>query len=787
MKYCILHGHFYQPPRENPWTGFIDRQESAYPYQNWNQRITTECYAASTRTSVFENHEIVKIINCFEYLSFNIGPTLMSWMEKLDANPQTIEKIIQGDKLSRVKNGGHGNAIAQVYNHLIMPLATERDQYTQILWGLQDFKSHFERDSEGIWLGETAINNETAAILVDCGVKFVILSPFQAKNIIVDSQITDVLGGRIDPTQPYKLYTKNGELAIFFYDPQLASNISFGDALTSADNLYNIINQSFNYQQKDIKLVHTATDGEVYGHHKAFGNMALAKLIYNIISSKTNEFQFTNYGYFLENNPPKIECELYLGELGEGSSWSCAHGVGRWIRDCGCHTGGEDGWNQQWREPLRKGFDFLRDQLYSVAENTTKDLVKDIWAARNDYILPMTQRKPELYTEFFQKHQKKELSTDEQKYILTIMEALRYSMLMYTSCGWFFSDLSGIETIQDLLYSYRAYEFSEKILDTQTLEQFHNILSDSHSNIHNHIDGTELLNKSILKYKITKNHFFEYICWVVLSIGEDTSLLETDDYIITIENLNLENHQFIIRFIDRVGEQYLIACSLYSNSQKYDYELMWKMIDSDTIEYSNLWNSTSEDWLFSKINNLPLFLRIRFIEQYVKKEKNTLNYCQDIDYSILLLNAVWGTEQLLLSHEKELLSFNFLSRAHLFAQSIREIENSTISIEVSTFIKEIEVLKKIINPTQDVSFYLEPIINIMEEYLYKTLYLFQSKLLRELRMLFWTIKDFIDPVRLDILRNVIYEFHIKKNYPSADITFVIELNTLMRDMGFLIK
>ncbi len=761
MNYFILHGHFYQPPRENPWTGIIDRQESAYPYNDWNSRINAECYAASTRTPVLEHNEIVKMVNCFEYLSFNIGSTLFSWMDGKD--PKTIERIIEGDRISRIKNGGHGNAIAQVYSHMIMPLASERDQYTQILWGLEDFKMRFGRDSEGIWLGETAINNETAAILVDCGIKYVILSPFQAGNIIIDGNKHNVVGGKVDPTQPYKLHTKHGELAIFFYDPGMASEISFGGALSDAKHLYGMVQYELSRQHKEIKLVHTATDGEVYGHHKRFGNMALAKLVYD--QTINPSFEFTNYGYFLENHPPQLECELYLGEHGEGSSWSCAHGVGRWIRDCGCHTGGDDSWNQKWRTPLREAFDVLRDELYRVAESSTSDLIKDIWVARNDYLTPMVKKDKKYYDEFFSKHQKRILTPEEQKHVLTIMEALRYGMLTYTSCGWFFNDISGLEPIQDMLYAVRAYEFSKEFLDPAIIKKFRDILATAESNALKD-NGLQILDKSVEKYKISRDSLIEYICWLIIS-GKTA---KSNEFTIKVLSEDISKKQYIIRMIDTVGEQFDIACTLDDSN----YSLFWKKISGSDVN----WEESKKIWKISQISTLPLFLRIQFITQNIK------HLTTDQSVHTLILNAAWNTEKLLLPYEKEMLSFHFTSQIHLF---VRELQAQKVMDNVENFIRELELIKNLIPSDEEIKFYLEPLINYLETCMMTVILQKDVSLLRYARMVIWTVKKYIDPVRLDILRNIVYLFANSDLDNVEDEEFIIEFNILMKDMGFAIK
>ena len=777
----ILHGHFYQPPRENPWTGFVDRQQSAYPYNDWNIRINTECYAACTRTPVFENDEIIKIINCFEYLSFNIGPTLLSWMEKQDADPRTLHKIIEGDKISVYRNNGHGNAIAQVYSHMIMPLATNKDQYTQILWGLKDFRMRFGRDSEGIWLSETAINNETASILVDCGIKFVILSPYQAEKIISKEQTINVLGGKIDSTKPYYLNTKNGKLAIFFYDPLLASEISFGTLLEDSNRLLNTIKEEFNKQNKSTKLVHTATDGEVYGHHKSYGNMSLARVIYDVTKDTNSEISFTNYGKFLVENPPQEECELYLGDCGEGSSWSCAHGVGRWIRDCGCHTGGGENWNQKWREPLRKTFDLLRDELYKNVEKHSSDLIVDIWEARNDYFIPLIQKTQESYEHFFTKHQKKILSELEKSKVLQMMESLRYAMLMYTSCGWFFSDISGIETIQDILYAVRSYEFAKDILDPQTSVKCRNILSQSYSNIKSEGNGATILDLSVNKYRIYKEDFITYICWLVIHEGVEATVQGTNEFIYNIIWQDEISKRYILNFTNYMGISDTIAFQYYNDDSTN--KLLWRkivIVNNLEFEDQNFWTNINNTWLTSMLSSLPLYLRIRFIARSIQFEIERKKY-KNFDENALFLNAVWGAESFLLPYEKRVLVFYYASNIYNFAQNMIHQDNLK---DIELFIKEAELLKKSASSKEEAVLFLEPIAIALEKYLLKTFEMKDSNMLKNARIIFWSIKDNINVVELDIIRDIMYYFNIVNLEYNKDVTFLIEFNILMKDMRF---
>ncbi|MGL4561953.1 MAG: DUF3536 domain-containing protein, partial [Brevinema sp.] len=626
-KYLILHGHFYQPPRENPWTGVIDRQISAYPFSDWNVRIEQECYTACTRSSVFEDDQILATINCYEYLSFNFGPTLLEWIEK-QGSKSLITSLVEADKISRIKNSGHGNAIAQVYNHIIMPLASEKDQYTQIIWGLKDFKKYFKRHSEGLWLSETAINNETASILVDNGVKFVILSPYQANKIIKSNQEIDVRGGKVNTSRPYKLHTKNGSLAVFFYDGYLASQISFGNILSSAGTLKQSLVDAFRYQENSVKLVNIATDGEVYGHHKPFANMSLARLIYENTSKNNSEFEFTNYGKFLADYPPIDECELYLGDEGKGSSWSCAHGVGRWEKNCGCHTGGQDHWNQEWRVALRQAFDYLRDCIYDVALKYTESRLKNLWNARNDFFDIKNSNNRHEIESFIAKHQQYTLTTDESKNIIKLLQSLHYSMLMYTSCGWFFSEISGIETIQDLIYSQIAYEYAKEFLSPDIYAKYLEILSKSQSNISG--DGKHIFEKSVKISEVTLQQLKEYALWSVMRDLEVNHLRLGN---LSYESLLIdeEKNRYLLYFEDYMGTNTYVAFCLQVNDQHVDmHRIYWRESEepfsTEELNDQRFWDSF-HTWNLSVLSEMPMPLKVIFVIHSMQYEMDQL-YCK---------------------------------------------------------------------------------------------------------------------------------------------------------------
>ena len=470
-NYLVFHGHFYQPPREDPWTGIVGMQPSAAPFHDWNHRITRECYAANAASRVLRfDGRIEDIINNYKILSFNFGPTLFWWLK--NQAPHVYESIIEADRLSVTQNNGHGNAIAQAYNHTILPLDSAEDARLQIEWGLADFEYHFGRKSEGIWLPETAINDTVADILLDVGVKYVILSPWQAEAIYAEgSEEWQELENEPAPFwRPYKIERPGGDLAAFFYNQELAQGISFEHYLRSADALYNRL-LTYHNNADPGHLIHVATDGEIYGHHEPFGDMCLAALQQHI--EHDSHFEFTNYAHYLEQFPPKYKVRLRKGEEKQGSSWSCHHGVSRWYKDCGCSTGGKPSWNQKWRTPLRKGFQKLSDQMLEIFQNEVPRLTAtEPKLLLQEYIQVITQQtKP---AQFAQNHLSPEKQNEENSAtLLSLLEGQKYRLYMFTSCGWFFADIAGIEPVQNIRYALKALS----LYDSFTTKNLYNILS----------------------------------------------------------------------------------------------------------------------------------------------------------------------------------------------------------------------------------------------------------------------------------------------------------------------
>jgi len=464
-RFVCVHGHFYQPPRENPWIDAIDPQPSAAPYHDWNARVAAECYAPNTAARILDAQGRIRhISNNYAWMSFNVGPTLMRWLAQHDRD--TYQGIIAADHDGRQRFGGHGPAIAQVYGHLIMPLATPRDRRTQVAWGVADFVHHYGRKPEGMWLAEAAVCTDSLEALAEHGIAFTILAPHQAHAVRPltggDWRLTHEHG--LDTTQPYQVKLPSGRrIAVFFYDGGVSQAIAFQGLLNNGEALANALLGALPPHSDRPCLAHVATDGESYGHHHRHGEMALAYALHHI--QQSGHARMTVYGEFLALCPPTHEVTIV-----EQSSWSCAHGVERWRSDCGCHTGGEPGWNQAWRGPLRTALDWARLHIEPVWERHARAFFRDPWQARDAYIDIMNSPNDRTITDFLHKHGKRGVSRFPA---LGLLELQRQLMQSYTSCAWFFNDASGIETIQVLRYAARTLQLAEQTMELDLSEGFH--------------------------------------------------------------------------------------------------------------------------------------------------------------------------------------------------------------------------------------------------------------------------------------------------------------------------
>lgn len=550
-KYVCIHGHFYQPPRENAWLETVEQQESAHPFHDWNTRINHECYAPNAAARILDAEGwIVKIRNNYNRISWNFGPTLLSWLEEND--PDAYAMLLKADKRSQELFGGHGSAVAQVHSHLIMPLCNARDKVTQVVWGIRDFEHRFGRYPEGIWLAETAVNTDTLEVLASNGIQYTILAPRQAKAVrklqpepaktgkdrkataateAADSENPwyPVETETVDTRRAYWCLLPSGRrIALFFYHGKIAQEVAFNGLLNSGKAFSQRITNIFD-DTEEAQLAHIATDGESYGHHHRYGEMALADCL-NYVED-AGLATLTNYGQFLELHPPDWEVQIH-----ENSSWSCVHGVERWRSDCGCNSG-KPGWHQRWRKPLRDTLDWLRDQLTPIFEREGARLLRDPWAARNEYIEVMLDRSEANVEAFLKKHARRTLSHLEKVVVLRLLESQRFAVLMYTSCGWFFDEISGIETNQILQYALRTMDYTLDVSGQDFYPEFTRRLAAAPSNVLP--NGAESFLKNVVPTRVTLERVAMH--FAVASLFEDDP-----------EKLDLFNYTASVEFFEKI-------------------------------------------------------------------------------------------------------------------------------------------------------------------------------------------------------------------------------------------
>ncbi len=538
-KYICIHGHFYQPPRENAWLEVIEIQDSAHPYHDWNERISAECYAPNTASRILDKvgGTIKNITNNYSRISFNFGPTLLSWMEVYDK--EAYEGILEADKES-IARFGHGSAMAQVFNHMIMPLANRKDKETQVIWGIRDFEKRFKRKPEGMWLAETAVDTESLEILAEQGISFTVLAPRQAKAIrkIGVADWTDVNDQTIDTKKAYRCNLPSGKsITLFFYDGNISQSVAFNGLLNDGKRFAEHLINPFDNEEDEPQLVHIATDGETYGHHHKHGEMALAFCLDHI--EKQKDISLINYASFAAKFPPKEEAQII-----QDSSWSCVHGVERWRENCGCNSG-KPGFTQTWRKPLRDSLDWLRDTLSVIFEQEGRKLFRDPWEARNEYIKVVLKRNEETVKRFIGSQA---VSNVDINKALRLMEMQRHAMLMYTSCGWFFDEISGIETVQVMQYACRAIQLSKQLTDQDLESEFLARLEQAPSNVATYENGANVYRKLVLPSKTNLTRVGMH--YAVSSIFEEEP-----------ENLPLFNYKATNEFFVKkeAGEQKLVT------------------------------------------------------------------------------------------------------------------------------------------------------------------------------------------------------------------------------------
>jgi len=498
----VVHGHFYQPPRENPWTDTIEREPSAAPLHDWNARIHAECYRANAFARIHDaKGRIEAIVNNYARMSFNFGPTLARWIERHD--PETHGRLRAADAEQRRRLGqGHGGAVAQAYAHPIVPLLSPRDRHTQLLWGLQDFERRFGRPAEGLWLPETAVDPATLENLIDLGVKFTILAPEQIAGVKPPGK--DWLAvdrDSVDTARAYKWRHRDGSgrtinLAVF--DGPLSRAIAFGEAAGRAETFLDTVRASADRSRlpSDQRLVLCASDGELFGHHKKFADLTLAFASY--VEAARQGIEVTNLASYLEKYPPTWEARIAMGPEGEGTAWSCSHGVGRWRRDCGCSMRGPDGgWNQKWRGPLRDALDLIRDAAADLFEDRASQLLVDPWGARDAYGA-VVDAPPEVRDQLLASFARPELEAggaQSRDQVRLLLELQRATMLMYASCAWFFDDVAGLEASLGLRLCGYAIDLLGQAGGTPPIGEFLARLGQAKSNMKEEGTGADVFRR----------------------------------------------------------------------------------------------------------------------------------------------------------------------------------------------------------------------------------------------------------------------------------------------------
>lgn len=616
--FLAIHGHFYQPPRENPWLEAVELQPSALPCHDWNERVNNECYAPNSVSKVVNHkNEVMSIVNNYEYMSFNFGPTLLSWMEEFA--PTAYERIIKADIKSVEDHNGHGNAIAQVYNHMIMPLANELDKQTQVKWGIKDFEYRFGRKPEGMWLAETAVDDDTLRVLVENGIKFTILSPFQAKCVkkIDENNWQDVSWGNIDPARSYRYYIKSAPgkfIDLFFYDGAISKSVAFDELLTDGNKFLKRLQDGISYDRNYPQLVNIATDGESYGHHTKFGDMALAFVM--AMKVKDSGFTVTNYAEYLDKY--RSDWQVQIKDV---SSWSCSHGVGRWCEDCGCSTGGHAGWNQKWRRPLRDAMDYLRDSVTPLFKEYGQKYFKDFLSARYNYIDVILDRSITNVKQFQQEYFLPDLSEEDKVNAMKLLEMQRQAMLMYTSCGWFFCEISGIETVQIMKYAARVIQLAQDFTDNDFETKYLEILSAAQSNYKEIGNGKDIYERFVKPSVITEKQIVSL--WAVSSLYEDVED-EEDVYCYTITKKSYKKVQkgdshFVVGHVEVQSKVTLERHNLIFALLQYtggDFHCAIKEYDE---EYPEMQKELIRTYMVN-----PLTEIIRALDGYFGKEYFTL-------------------------------------------------------------------------------------------------------------------------------------------------------------------
>ncbi len=441
-----IHCHFYQPPRENPWTEEVEPEKEAYPYANWNERITYECYS--------------KLMPVFSQISQNWGPTLLRWLKR--EFPHLYSTL-------RTCISKHKNALMQPYYHVIFPLSDSMDKEILIKWGAKSFLHNFNHKPLGIWLPELAVDLETLRLAEKVGLRFAILGCHQIKA-----------------NRPgfYKILGTN-DFYVFAFDRDISGAIAFApEELFEPKKFLNFMRERLKNSDSYTLI---ALDGETFGHHKRRGDIALKA----VVNGADFRLMSLNDAFFLFSN------HFQETEIIENTSWSCVHGVARWKEHCGCNTGVHPHWSQHWRTPLRKAVEWLKEKIDEIFFAVSPRYFKDPWKALMDYVLVVEERNFYFLNRFLNKHLKVNDPNDCVKAI-KLMEMKNASLAMFTSCGWFFDDISGTESQIVMRYAKRALDLAFEVSQTFLEAGFLNILSKAESNIKEYGTGKDIYLKFVV-------------------------------------------------------------------------------------------------------------------------------------------------------------------------------------------------------------------------------------------------------------------------------------------------
>ena len=718
-KSFLLHGHFYQPPREDPWWQFVPRQPSAYPAHDWNERIYWECYLPNATARIFNRDgSIIDMVNNYSYINFNFGPTLLLWLKQY--HPEFISFLKEGDKKGIENNNGHGNAIAQGYNHMILPLANEHDKDTQIYWGKRFFEHIFERETEGFWLPETACNYETLKYLIKHNIKYIILSPHQAERVrkIGGNEWIDVSNGSVDIRRPYRIFLNKEEdkhIDCSFYHGPLSYAMSFQHIMYSAQSCADKVVSS--YDNSDA-LISIATDGETFGHHHPFSEMGLAYLMKNELPNRG--IKCVNYADFLDKNPPKYEAEIKKGEDGLGTSWSCSHGVKRWFDDCGCRIGTNPGWNQKWRKPLRKTLDWLRSELDRIFMEKGASIFKEPWRARNNFIEIIIDSSEDAVRKFARENLNN--ADVDITGALKLLEMEHMGMLFYTSCGWFFDEVSGIETVQNLRYAARAIQLAKEVSAVDLEEAFLKKLVDVKSNIPEFGNGKKIYQQLVLPdIKEWEHYLSSFLIY--------NSFLEADKKFYKFE-IDKEEHR-IVKGVNEIDIGKIRCCDMRTKEYVEKMYLVDRRAEEDfnsTVCYLNEFENTrfnelkqlfeGEVWISdkNKLNEVisGFFTANSYLikDIHIEEQEKIVEYifAQKKDSIFKALDEVWDNNRLLSERYKDI-GLKLPSEMHLLGASILNyrIKDALLKFKHDLNFKWIDVVEEFFEKAQQMR------LNMVEE------------------------------------------------------------------------